>query len=149
MDIAAIISVLQVVVANLPGAVTTAEALVDLGTKFYESVNGHAPSIEEIAALRAAVDNDVATALTPLPPAQQGDCMKAANEESEKLQKDLKSRTDAATAEYEQKRPHGPLTCLDWTLAGNAKGLSGEARCGEDATAKLVGTANYLGPAAK
>ena len=73
MDIAAIISVLQVVVANLPGAVTTAEDLVGLGTKFYESVNGHAPSIAEVAALRSAVDNDVAVALTPLPPAQPGD----------------------------------------------------------------------------
>ena len=73
MDIAAIISVLQVVVANLPGAVTTAEQLVTLGTQFYESVNGHAPSIAEIAALRSAVDNDVATALTPLPAAQAGD----------------------------------------------------------------------------
>lgn len=73
MDIAAIISVLQLVVSNLPGAITTVEQLVDLGTKFYESVNGHVPTIEEVATLRAAVDADVATALTPLPPAQPGD----------------------------------------------------------------------------
>lgn len=73
MDISAVISVLQVVVAQLPGAITTVAQLTDLGTKFYESVNGHAPSIEEVAALRAAIDADVATALTPLPPAQPGD----------------------------------------------------------------------------
>ena len=73
MDIAAIISVLQVVVANLPGAITTTEQLVSLGTQFYASVNGTAPTAEQIIALRAAIDSDVATALTPLPPAQIGD----------------------------------------------------------------------------
>ena len=73
MDIAAVIAILKVVVAEIPSAVKTGEALVDLGTKFYESVNGHVPSISEIAELRKAVDADVAEALEPLPAAQKGD----------------------------------------------------------------------------
>ena len=56
---------------------------------------------------------------------------------------------DRFVAAYEQKHPHGPLTCLEWTLTGKAKSLTGEARCGEDATQKIVGSANYLGTAAQ
>lgn len=73
MDITGVISLLQIVVANLPGAITTTTQLVDLGTKFYASVNGEQPTPAEIAELRAAVDADVAKALEPLPPAQPGD----------------------------------------------------------------------------
>jgi hypothetical protein len=84
-----------------------------------------------------------------LPQAQMNDCVKAVSADGEKLQKELKDRSDAATAAYEQKRPRGPLTCLEWTLTGNAKSLTGEARCGEDATQKIVGSADYLGTAAQ
>ena len=73
MDVAAVISLLQVVVTNLPGAITTAEQLVSLGSAFMKVQNGTDPTPEEIAALRAAVDSDVAQALTPLPAAQQWD----------------------------------------------------------------------------
>lgn len=73
MDISAVIRVLKVVVAELPDAVKTGEQLVDLGVKSYEAANGHVPSIAEVAELRAAIDADVAIALTPLPPAQKGD----------------------------------------------------------------------------
>lgn len=73
IDISGVIAVLKVVVAEIPDAIKTGEELVDLGTKFYESANGHVPTIAESAELRAAVDADVATALKPLPPAQKGD----------------------------------------------------------------------------
>ena len=73
MTLASIVALLQTVVANLPGAITTAEALTDLGTKFYATINGHQPTDAEVAELRAAVDADLAEALTPLPPAQPGD----------------------------------------------------------------------------
>lgn len=73
IDISGVIAVLKVVVAEIPDAIKTGEELVDLGTKFYESANGHVPTIAETAELRAAVDTDVATALKPLPPAQKGD----------------------------------------------------------------------------
>lgn len=73
MEIAGIISLLQLVVANLPGAITTTQQLVDLGSKFFSSVNGRDPTSAEIAALEAAIDADVADALLPLPAAQPGD----------------------------------------------------------------------------
>ena len=73
MPIAGIISLLQLVVANLPGAITTATQLYDLGHKFFTSINGQAPTQAEKDQLNAAIDADVATALEPLPPAQPGD----------------------------------------------------------------------------
>jgi hypothetical protein len=73
IDISGVIAALKVVVTELPGAVSTGLELVDLGTKFYEAANGHVPTIAEVAELRKAVDEDVATALEPLPPAQPGD----------------------------------------------------------------------------
>lgn len=73
MDMTAVITILKVVVAELPDAISTGEELVDLGTKFYETANGHVPTIAEVAELRAAVDADVILALQPLPPAQPGD----------------------------------------------------------------------------
>jgi len=73
MDIAGVIALLQIVVAELPGAINTTVQLVDLGKKFYETANGREPTAEEVALLRASVDADVAKALEPLPPAQPGD----------------------------------------------------------------------------
>lgn len=73
MEIGAIIAILQTVVTELPGAITTVEQLVSLGQKFFTSVNGKDPTTEEISALRAGIDADVAAALEPLPPAQPGD----------------------------------------------------------------------------
>lgn len=73
MDIATIITVLQTIVASLPGAITTVEQLVSLGTKFFTATNGTAPTDADIATLRAGIDADVAAALQPLPPAQPGD----------------------------------------------------------------------------
>lgn len=73
MPIATIIALLQTVVANLPGAITTAGQLYDLGKKFFETTNGKAPTTAEIVALEAAIDADVIEALKPLPPAQPGD----------------------------------------------------------------------------
>jgi hypothetical protein len=73
MPVAAILAILQVVIQELPGAITTAVQLKDLATKFFTAANGTAPTAADIAALEAAIDADVATALTPLPPAQPGD----------------------------------------------------------------------------
>jgi len=73
MNVASVIALLQVVVSELPGAITTVEQLVSLGSKFMATTNGTDPTADEIAALRAAVDADVAEALSPLPPAQSGD----------------------------------------------------------------------------
>ena len=73
MDAAAIISLLQVVVAELPGAITTVEQLYALGEKFWASTNGTPPSDADKTELRAQIDADVAEALTPLPDAQPGD----------------------------------------------------------------------------
>ena len=73
MPIASIIALLQVVVANLPGAITTTEQLVELGKKFFTAANGTAPTADEIAQLEAAIDADVTLALAPLPAAQPGD----------------------------------------------------------------------------
>ena len=73
MDITGVIALLQVVVGELPGAITTVTQLVDLGKKFFETANGREPTPAEIAQLRAQIDADVAEALAPLPPAQPGD----------------------------------------------------------------------------
>lgn len=73
MDIATIIAILKVVVAELPGAISTTQQLVDLGAKFFATVNGKDPTPEDIAAIEAAIDADVALALEPLPDAQPGD----------------------------------------------------------------------------
>lgn len=73
IDISGVIAVLKVVATELPGAISTGAQLVELGEKFYASANGHVPTIAEAAELRKAVDEDVATALEPLPPAQPGD----------------------------------------------------------------------------
>ena len=68
-----VIAILQVVVANLPGAITTAEQLYDLGTKLYATTQGTEPSEADKALLQASIDADLLEALTPLPPAQAGD----------------------------------------------------------------------------
>lgn len=73
MEIGAIIAILQTVVTELPGAITTVTQLVDLGKKFFSAANGRDPTPDEIAQLRAQIAADVAEALTPLPPAQPGD----------------------------------------------------------------------------
>ena len=73
MDAAVIIQLLQSVVASLPSAITTVEQLYELGTKFAGTIKGSKPTDDEITALRTQIDSDVATALTPLPPAQPGD----------------------------------------------------------------------------
>jgi hypothetical protein len=73
MPIASIIAILQVIVANLPGAITTASQLVDLGTKLFSTINGKAPTADEIMQLQAAIDADVTLALAPLPEPQVGD----------------------------------------------------------------------------
>ena len=73
MPIAGIISILQVIVANLPGAITRASQLVDLATKLFSTINGQAPTADEITQLESAIDADVTLALTPLPDPQPGD----------------------------------------------------------------------------
>lgn len=73
MPIAAIIAILQTVITELPGAITTVEQLYALGKKFFTAANGTPPTQDEITQLHAAIDADVAEALTPLPPAQPGD----------------------------------------------------------------------------
>ncbi len=71
--IPAIIAILQTVITELPGAITTVEQLYALGSKFFTAANGTEPTADEQTQLRTAIDADVAEALTPLPPAQQGD----------------------------------------------------------------------------
>jgi len=73
MGIAAIISLLQVVLKELPGAITTAEQLYNLGVKFAETTKGSGLTDQERSDLKAAIATDLAEALTPLPPAQPGD----------------------------------------------------------------------------
>lgn len=73
MEVGLIVSLLQTVVTNLPGAIKTAEELYDLGVKFAKTVKGSEPTEDEIAALRTQLDSDIAIALEPLPPAQPGD----------------------------------------------------------------------------
>ena len=73
MPIAAIIAILQTVIQELPGAITTVEQLYALGTKFFTAANGTAPTSDEQTQLEVAIDSDVTEALTPLPPAQAGD----------------------------------------------------------------------------
>lgn len=73
MEVAAAIQLLQIIVANAPGAITTAEQLYAIGQEFMSTTNGTPPTADEITTLRASIDADVATALTPLPGAQPGD----------------------------------------------------------------------------
>lgn len=73
MELAAVLAILQIVVQELPGAVTTAEQLYALGQKFFATIHGREPTEAETADLRAAIDADVAAALEPLPPAESGD----------------------------------------------------------------------------
>ena len=73
MGITGIIAILQVIVANLPGAITTAQQLVNLGTKLFTTINGTAPTADEIAQLESQIDADVIEALKPLPDPQPGD----------------------------------------------------------------------------
>lgn len=68
-----IVSILLLVVKELPGAITTVEQLVDIGKRLFETTNGRPPTPEEEAAIEAAIMRDVAEALTPLPPAEPGD----------------------------------------------------------------------------
>lgn len=68
-----VIAILQVVVANLPGAIKTGAQLYDLGTKLYATTQGTEPTDAEKAQLQAAIDADLIEALSPLPPAQPGD----------------------------------------------------------------------------
>jgi hypothetical protein len=71
--ITTVIGVLQLIVQNLPGAITTAQQLYDLGTKLYTTISGKAPTADEQDQLEAQIDADVIDALSPLPPAQPGD----------------------------------------------------------------------------
>ena len=73
MGVAEIISILLLVVRELPGAIQTVEQLVDIGKKMFATVNGREPTEQEIADLEEQIASDVAEALTPLPPAQPGD----------------------------------------------------------------------------
>jgi len=73
MNISGIIALLQTIVTSLPGAITTVTQLVDLGTKFFETVNGRAPTADEIAELEKSIDADVIIALSSLPDPQVGD----------------------------------------------------------------------------
>lgn len=73
MGVAEVISILLLVVKELPGAIATVEQLVDIGKKMFETVNGREPNEQEIADLEEQINADVAEALTPLPPAQPGD----------------------------------------------------------------------------
>ena len=73
MAIAEIISILLLVVRELPGAISTVQQLVDIGKKMFETVNGREPTADEIAELELQIEADVAEALTPLPPPIPGD----------------------------------------------------------------------------
>lgn len=73
MDFSTIIALLNVVVANLPGAIKTAEELYALGVQFFGVINNKPLTEEQRTALYAQIDADVAEALTPLPPARPGD----------------------------------------------------------------------------
>lgn len=73
MNAAAIMALVQVVIQELPGAITTIQQLMDLGKKFFATANGREPTDSDIKDLEAAIDADVAAALTPLPPAEPGD----------------------------------------------------------------------------
>ena len=73
MGVAEIISILLLVVKELPGAIETTTQLVDLGKKLFATVNGREPTEQEVADLEAQIQADVAEALKPLPPAEPGD----------------------------------------------------------------------------
>ena len=71
--ITTVISVLQLIVQNLPGAITTSQMLYDLGNKLFKTISGTDPTAEEQAQLEAQIDVDVIEALSPLPPPIPGD----------------------------------------------------------------------------
>lgn len=73
MGVAEIISILLLVVKELPGAIETTTQLVDLGKKLFATANGREPTEQEIADLEAQIEADVAEALEPLPAAEPGD----------------------------------------------------------------------------
>jgi hypothetical protein len=73
MGTAAIIAIIQTIITELPGAITTAEQVYDLAKKLFTTVNGRAPTDAEVEDLETQIDADVADALQPLPPAQPGD----------------------------------------------------------------------------
>lgn len=73
MDVAGIISILLVVVKELPGAIETVIKLVDLGKKLFATVNGREPTADEIVDLETQIAAEVAEALQPMPPAEPGD----------------------------------------------------------------------------
>lgn len=70
---ATIMALVQIVVQELPGAITTVQQLMDLAKKFFATTNGRVPTAAEVAELEAAIDADVLKALEPLPAAQPGD----------------------------------------------------------------------------
>jgi len=71
--VATVVAILQTVIQELPGAITTAQALYSLGQKFFQTIAGRAPTADEVKQLEDQIDADVITALEPLPPAQPGD----------------------------------------------------------------------------
>lgn len=73
MGVTEIVSILLLVVKELPGAIQTVEQLVDIGKKMFATINGREPTEQEAADLEDQIKADVAEALTPLPPAQPGD----------------------------------------------------------------------------
>ena len=73
MNAALVISLLQAIITNLPGAIKTGQDLYALGEKFAATLKGSAPTAEEIAALRTQIDADVMVALLPLPAPEPGD----------------------------------------------------------------------------
>lgn len=73
MGVTAIISILLLIVKELPDAISTVEQLVDIGKKMFATVNGREPTADEIADLELQIEANVALAMTPLPPAQPGD----------------------------------------------------------------------------
>ncbi len=73
MGVAEIISILLLVVKELPGAIETTVQLVDLGKKMFATINGREPTEAEVTELEAQIEADVAEALEPLPAAEPGD----------------------------------------------------------------------------
>lgn len=72
MDFTTIIAILNVVAEAAPGVISTAEKLYAIGAKVFTVIQGRVPTDEEMAALVAQIDADVAEALTPLPDAPTG-----------------------------------------------------------------------------
>ena len=73
MDATTVMTLLQIIIQNLPGAITTAEQLYALGVKFAATIKGTALTDAERTALRAQITDDVLAAMLALPPAQPGD----------------------------------------------------------------------------